>query len=348
MKTVKLKILLEFTSMMKQMVSSGMNVKESIEAISKIKSNKEIQYISSQILYNIKRGIPFSQSINNLKPSFPSYYCSLISICENMGKTKSTFSFLEKILEQKSKNRDKLMSIMIYPTIVLCTAGIMGIILTSYVLPQLIEMFNSFESSTVTVLTLKIEKTRKLMLYTVYSFMTMPLIIKYIITLYKKNHIIKSKIDRISISIPIVNKIIEIIEIKTFSYIMEILYSENIPIEDILAEASKSLKNNEYKLSIGRIKNNVKRGISLSQSFSSEKVFPSVFKDWLEISEKTGKGSNAFHQINQFYESESNKLTSRILSLIDPSITLFIGLLFIVVIVNIIIPVFNCYGTMGL
>ena len=329
---------------MEQLINSGLSIKDALE-VSALINNKKSN-ISMLLYEQIKKGISFADAVNNLNMIFPPVYRGIISVGDKVGSIEKIFPRLRQYLETQKKIKDKIQGAMLYPIIVLITAFICFIGMIFFVFPKLKTMFIEFGGEAAIILDNNISKIEKnsiifLILFCILIFTF--LFLKYI---SKKKVELQLKLDSILLEMPILGKFLTYHETLNFSFAMETLISGGISVEDAIKESNSVLINTAYKNALNDIRMRITKGETLSTAFNiHKKIFPEYMIKWIMVVEKSGKTEQVFAQLRNYFHNEIDLYTTRFMTLIEPSLIILIGLFLVVIILNVIVPVFSLYGS---
>lgn len=329
---------------MEQLINSGLSIKDALEISSLI--NKKNDNISTILYQQIQKGTSFANAVNQMDNVFPSVYRGIISVGDKVGSVEKIFPRLRLYLETQKKIKDKLMGAMLYPLIVLITAFLVFIAMIFFVFPKLKMMFLEFGGEAAALLEKNISKMETGF---IFFFIIILLIIVTIIALKiaaKNNKSLKIFLDSFILQIPLFGKFLTYLETLHFSFAMETLISGGITIEDSIQESEFVLTNSAYKEALEDVRNRITRGEALSDAFSiHEKIFPDYMIKWMMVGEKSGKPEHVFSQLRNYFQNEIDLYTTKFMVLIEPALIILIGLFLIVLIINVIVPVFSLYGS---
>lgn len=331
---------------MEQLINSGLTIKDSLEVASLItqKKGKEIN-IASAILEKIQKGNSFATAINELPEIFPSIYRGIISIGDRVGSVEKIFPRLRIYLETRKKIKDKLVSSLIYPIMVLFTAVCAFIAMVFFVFPKLKLMFMEFGGETASILEKNIEKLEFGFSIFLLLLLLLAVIISFFCILSHKNKKVKLLKDSFLLRIPVLGKFLTYFETLNFSFAMETLTFGGITIENAINESLAVISNEKYKESLRDITKQLIRGESLSKAFSSHEVFPKYMSKWMIVGEKSGKPEQVFAQIRNYFQNEIDLYTTKFMALVEPALIILIGILLVILVVTVIVPVFSLYGS---
>ncbi len=329
---------------MEQLINSGLSIKDALEVSSLI--NKKNDNISTILFEQIQKGISFAEAVNRLDYIFPPVYRGIISVGDKVGSVEKIFPRLRLYLETQKKIKDKLLGAMLYPLIVLTTAFFVFVAMIFFVFPKLKMMFVEFGGEAAALLEKNINRMETGFIIILAFFLFIFASITIVKLLANKNHSLKILLDTITLKIPILGKFLTYLETLHFSFAMETLIAGGITIEDSIQESKSVLTNSAYKDCLENVKTRITRGESLSEAFSiHDKIFPDYMIKWMMVGEKSGKPEQVFSQLRNYFQTEIDLYTTKFMTLIEPALIVFIGLFLVVLIIEVIVPVFSLYGS---
>ena len=160
------------------------------------------------------------------------------------------------------------------------------------------------------------------------------------------NEKFEEKIDSIILKLPGIEMIVKYFETANFAFAMEALTNGGLSVETAITESLLMVKNKSYKKALVEIKEQLVEGDLFSVAVSEHSEIPVYVSKWIAIGEETGKTEDIFIQIKDFYQQEIDKIISNFMSLIEPVLIFLIGCFLLILVMNIIVPIFNLYGSL--
>jgi type II secretory pathway component PulF len=242
--------------------------------------------------------------------------------------------------------RDKLISSLIYPVIVLFLAVFSVLIIITIITPRVSEMFsqlgNTVPASVVGILQFSQIAFRGLLLF-------LGVLIAAAVLVHlraKRNKRFAEVLDRIKLKFPVIGPFIFENEMLTILFTLEALTENAIPVEDALREATASTSNKALSAALLSMRDKLLSGKGLALAMEEEEIIPEKVARWVGIGERTGKVQQVFSQLRSFYEKELNKKVSRFMSLIEPALIIFVGLIVFGIVIFVIVPIFSTFGSL--
>lgn len=333
-----------FTDMISNLLKSGLTIKDSIAICGSISADKQVGFLCADILFGLEKGYPFHKVVGLLPSAFSQLYYSLIRLGEKIGDVSGVFQRMSNYLHTERKIKKKLMNAMIYPSMVLIFAvlGCIGIVL--YVLPHMMEIVSAFKVNNDETAVLSMNAFISNIRFSLSLFVLMIISICLLTITRKRNRGILLFTDRLLLKIPRIGGVLKAYQTLEFSFAMEMLIGAGIPMVSALHEAATVVKNQAYADALLQVHTKIQAGDRLSDSVVIHDEFPSYLSTWISIGERTGKVENVFTQIREYYQQDVEQASEMIMTMIEPVITLLVGVVVLVLIIQFVLPIFSLYG----
>lgn len=338
-KKIKSKDLRVMCSQMSILLDSGAGIDKILEVISE-QQKKKFRDNLLLTVRNIKKGYSIENSFRS-SDLFSEFFYNMIKCGENSGRLSNVLKDMSNYYERDYRVKSKLKSIMIYPAILL----IMMIVALIFIMYAVIPNFALvFESNNIKPPLFSYLVITTMMFFKEYINILIPIIIIIISLLYiaiKSNENNIEKFDRIKSTFPILRNYYLMSVTAAFSRNMYLMLKSGIPLVEAI-KISSDITGNVYiqkKLEISI--RYINKGNSISKSIDLSGIFPEIFISMLKNGEESGNIEKSFQYINNFFENELDIMTDRIVRLIEPAMTIIMGLVIGALIIAIVMPMFD-------
>jgi type IV pilus assembly protein PilC len=339
------KTIAEFTALLSMLLDSGLSVKDSLEILKTITRDIKVNALVYSIEKDLKAGSSFHSSMKNIGSSLPAIYSSMVKVGETTGDLAYVFRKINDYLIRQKRISEKLVSSLIYPVIVLSVAVFSMILISTFIIPKMTEIFIDLGSSVP-------EEVKQVLSFSKGIFtgflITIPLVVILSITISavrKRNSNFAITVDWLKLKVPFIGSFSEDNHFLNILFTLDALTSSGVTVEDALGEVSSNTSNMAVKEALKKAYKKVLKGIGLSEAFSSEKIIPARITKWIAVGERTGSIGKVFGQLSDYYENELDKKSTRFMSLIEPALIIFTGLIVFGIVMMVIIPLFSTFGT---
>lgn len=338
-KKIKSKDLRVMCSQMSILLDSGAGIDKILEVISE-QQKKKFRDNLLLTVRNIKKGYSIENSFRS-SDLFSEFFYNMIKCGENSGRLSNVLKDMSDYYERDYRVKSKLKSIMIYPAILL----IMMIVALIFIMYAVIPNFALvFENNNIKPPLFSYLVITTMMFFKEYINILIPIIIIIISLLYiaiKSNENNIEKFDRIKSTFPILKNYYLMSVTAAFSRNMYLMLKSGIPLVEAI-KISSDITGNVYiqkKLEISI--RYINKGNSISKSIDLSGIFPEIFISMLKNGEESGNIEKSFQYINNFFENELDIMTDRIVRLIEPAMTIIMGLVIGALIIAIVMPMFD-------
>jgi len=294
---------------------------------------------------NLEQGKPFWQTFANHPEYFSSVITNLIKAGETSGNLEATLDQVSLDLERERNLQTKVKSSLVYPIILLMTSVGMVIFLVTFAVPKLGEMFMSTGQALPTftriVLGTGMFLNRNLLI-------VFPLLIAIPIGLFyyfQKTLKGKEKFASFMEKVPVARELVEKMALQRFASVLSSLIKAGMPIIQAIEVTAGAVGHPKYQSALLRIaKEHLTQGISMGNSFKKEKIFPAVVSNLLAIGEKAGHTEEILKTLSIFYETEIDAALKTLVSLLEPLLLMFLGVMVGGIALSLIVPVYQLVG----
>jgi len=271
---------------------------------------------------------------------FSELWVNLVESGEASGNLAMVLTRLATYLERNAAFRRKIISAMIYPAM-LMLAGLAALFfLTLRIIPTFADLFAGFN---VTLPLL----TRMLIGISAFLRKYMLMIIGIIIlAFFAFRRFIKTKegrraYERFLFRLPIFGEFFRALVVERFSSEMSTLVESGVPILYSLEISEHSVGNLVMADVIRRVKEDVREGKPLSRPLEQSGFFEPMVVQMVNIGEEIGELSQMFKKINAFYQEYAETFLVRFISLFEPIMLVFMGVVIGIMVVGMFLPIFQ-------
>ncbi|OHD18559.1 MAG: hypothetical protein A2Y38_22755 [Spirochaetes bacterium GWB1_59_5] len=335
----------EFTSIVATLLSSSLGVRDALAIVRNVAERPGVVDLASRLSARLEKGQEFSAAIAVEGEGLPPIYLSLVKIGERTGDLAKSFSRLDEYMADKRKVRQALIGSLMYPAVILCVLVIGVIGVSVYVLPRLTLIFSALGGSATEAVASSMARASAVFGAFAWILGLSAAAIVALVTLRKTNAAAKASIDAVMLKIPIIGRYFVDAQTLDFAFAMEALTNAGIPLDEALGEAAMAATNAAFAGCIARGRDNVRRGKPLSEAFAAETSFPRHVVQWLAVGERTGRVSEIFTNIRLFYQKAVSMWTSRFVGLVEPAVSVIVGVVIVSIVMLFILPLFTAYGS---
>ena len=328
-------ILLGFTRDLAQLLQAGIPLYESLLAIEEKYQRTKYHTIFLDLCDKVKHGKLLSKALSLYPKSFDQIYIAMVSSAEETGSLAEVFFQLEKLIERQQKLKKQLLSAMIYPAFLFSFCIIVTAALFFFLIPSMQQLFEGRELHPLTQTILNIS-----------AFLNahgLKLVIGAFLTFIGAAIAFRQETSRLfikkwNLKIPLFKRLITASVMVRFARALSVMLSSSVSMIDALRLSKKIMKHPLFEEVISQAELKIMQGHKLSEELSKSELFPSLVVRMISIAEESGKISDMLLNISKIYEEELEKNLSRLTSLLQPVVLLFLAIVVGIVVLSILLP----------
>lgn len=341
---IKRKDLIFFLTQLSTYIKSGIPLVEAMSILTRQFKNKNYQRMFRSMMYDLTMGDSFSKAMENQGNSFPPILINMVKSSELTGELPEALDDMADYFSQAEAAHKEMVSAMTYPCIVFFMAICVTVFMMVYIVPQFVEIYESMDDSKIPQFTLMVMAVSDFLKKNLIQILiVIVIIIIFIVYCYKNIKILRTFMQWIAMHIPVLGNIIIYNEVNMFSKTFSSLLSHNVFITDSMNILKKITNNEIYKLMILDTVNNLASGEKISTAFKDHWAFPIPAYEMIVTGEKTGQLAEMMAKVSAYYQDEHKNAVTRVKSLMEPLIIVFLTVIVGVIVLSIIIPMFSMY-----
>ena len=342
-KKVKPRDLSVFCRQFVSITQAGVPMKEALQMLSEQTENKWLKRAISEVLLSVEKGNTLADSMRGQSDIFPPMLINMVEAGENSGSLEMAFSRMAVQFEKEAKLKATIRKATIYPIILIIAAiGVVAVMLL-FVIPIFIDMFADLDVE-MPGITMWVMNTSEWM--TEHWYMILGLII-LVIAAYKMIYRTEQgrlAIDRVKMKMPLFGKLTVKTACAQFARTMSTLLSSGISTIDALETVSKIVNNIHYTNALLKAREEVMKGIPLSEPLTASKIFPPMVCHMTGIGEETGNIEDMLEKLADYYDEEVEMTTQSVLAAMEPLIIVFMAVVVGTLVVAVVSPIGAMYS----
>lgn len=343
---IKTKDLLFFLTQLSTYIKSGIPLVESLKILTRQFANKSYQRIFRSMIYDLTMGDSFSEALIKQGVAFPKLLINMVKAAEMTGQLVETLDDMAEYYSETEKTRKQMITAMIYPTVVLVLSIAVITFIIMFVIPRFVGIYENMDAAEIPKFTLIImgasDFLEKNIIWMVIGVVVLILIIRY---LYNNVKLIRTFFQWFFMHLPGFGDILIFNEVTIFTKTFSSLLSHNVFITDSMDVLNRITNNEIYKMLILDTISNLARGERLSLAFQGHWAFPLPAYEMLVTGEKTGQLAEMMEKVSTYYQELHRNAVTRLKSLIEPALIVFLTFVVGIIVLAIIVPMFGAFNS---
>ena len=271
---------------------------------------------------------------------FPKVYTTTLLAGEKSGNLEEVLGRYIAFQRLAVSFRKKLISSLVYPTLLVVVLIVMLTFLITFVVPQFANLYHTLgaELPPMTAMMLSIGVNAKH-----YFLYTLAVLVLggFFLWRWMKSDRGSTQMDHIKLGVPLLGDVWLKYQVAVFARMLSTLLSGGLPLVPSLETASESMQSRLMSHGIHSSTRGVREGQSLARSLEETKVFPEMSVEMIEVGESTGALPAMLNSIAEFYEEDVKNALATAMSLIEPVILIVMGVVVAFVLISLYLPIFS-------
>lgn len=337
--------LAEFLHQLAFLIRSGIPLITALDDLEKETKNKFFKANINKLKVALSRGETFSSAMAKLK-IFPKVVISLITIGEESGT-------LDKTLEEASQHLYRIEEIisqtkraLIYPSFILSLMMIALAFWFFFVLPKILTLFKEMDVKLPlpTIILIKVvDSLTKYKLLILLFFIALPIAF-YFFYRHPRSEILA---DKILLRLPLYGRVRRLNFLAFFFEHFSLLLSSGIDLLRLLKLMKEAFYRRYFINIVQRIENDILAGETIAASLKKEPIFRPMDIRMVAVGESTGRLDEQMKILSKFYYEEVQNILTTLTKILEPVILVIAGLIFFIIIVALIGPIYELISQMG-
>lgn len=332
-----------FTRQFSVMIDAGLPLVQCLEILANQQPNKIFQAVLTEIRSDVEAGSTLADAMRKHPKVFDGLYCNMVAAGEAGGILDTILQRLSQYIEKIVKLRAAVRGALMYPVAVMLIAVVVVWVILTFVIPVFADLFTGLGAELPLPTRIVIGLSHFLR---AWWWLLLGMIggAAYGLKQYYATANGRMTIDRLLLKIPVIGLLLRKIAVARFCRTLGTLTSSGVPILDGLDITARTSGNAVIEDAILRVRSSVEQGRTISEPLKETKVFPDMVVQMIAVGEQTGALDTMLAKIADFYEDEVDDATANLLSLLEPVMIVFLGVVIGGIVISMYLPMFSLIG----
>jgi type IV pilus assembly protein PilC len=338
--SIKTRDVVIFTRQFSTMINSGLPLVQALTILAEQTDNKALAEVTRKVVFDVESGNTVADALSKHPRAFTNLYVNMVAAGEAGGILDTILLRLATFLEKNDALVRKVKGAMIYPTVIMSVAAICVVVLLIFVIPVFAGMFASAGQALPLPTRIVIGASGFLKSY---WWVIGAVIITggYMLKKYYASSNGKLVIDRLMLRMPVLGDVLRKSAVSRFTRTLGTLISSGVSILEGLEITAKTAGNRVIQDAIMQSRSSIAGGDTIAQPLQKSKVFPPMVISMIAVGEQTGGLDEMLSKIADFYDEEVDAAVSNLLSLLEPIMIVFLGVVVGGMVVAMYLPIFD-------
>src|SRR6266550_112671 len=327
-KKVKPKVLMIFTRQLATLIDSGLPLLRSLNVLAKQERDKVLKNTINKIADSVQSGSTFSDALALHPRIFNDLYVNMVKAGEVGGVLELVLTRLSEFQEKAAKIKNKIISAMVYPIIVMTMAvGIMCFLLV-FIVPRFELIFHDLlGDKPLPPVTRFVLSVSGAMQHHGLVLLGVIVAIGFIYNFIGRTRRGRLAIDAFKLRMPLFGNLNRKTAISRFARTLGTLVTSGVPILQALNITRETAGNAAIALAISKVHDSVKEGESIVQPMEASKVFSPMVVSMVDVGEETGKLPEMLLKVADVFDDEVDNAVVALTSALEPIMIVFLAVI---------------------
>ncbi|TSC65495.1 MAG: putative Type IV pilus assembly protein PilC [Candidatus Berkelbacteria bacterium Gr01-1014_85] len=334
-----------FARQLAVMIKAGLPILPALRAIHDQTENPRLKETIIKMARQIEGGASLSASFKRYESVFPPLFASVAKVGEKSGQLDQVLTDLADQLESDAEIVSKTKGAMIYPAIVLTALIGVMILITVFIIPQLLTVFEDAEASLPVSTKAILAISNFIRAYGVYVLVSVIALTVFIRYQLHRSLSWRLNRDRLLLKLPVFGSFIRKVSLTRFLGIMSTLLKAGLPMIEAIRTSSETVNNEVFSRELMKIAKRVEAGESFSTALQSSKEFPPMIGQMAAIGETGGAVEDSLQTVAGFYQKDLANQTRNLSTAIEPILMIVMALGVGLIVSSVMTPIYNLIST---
>jgi type IV pilus assembly protein PilC len=339
-KSVPAKNLAIFTRQFSVMIDAGLPLVQCLDILGKQEPNKHFSAVILKVREDVEAGAALADSMKKHPKTFDNLYSNMIAAGEAGGILDTILKRLAVYIEKNVKLKSEVKSAMIYPIAVITIAILVVAAILWKVIPTFAAMFEGLGAQLPLPTRVVIAASNMVVSYGWIGVIALG-ILGYSVKQYYATPAGRHAIDALLLKAPVLGNILRKVAVARFCRTLSTLLASGVPILDGMDITARTSGNAIIEDAILATRMRIERGETVAGPLRETNVFPSMVVQMINVGETTGALDAMLSKIADFYEEEVDTAVAGLLTLLEPIMIAFLGVIVGGIVIAMYMPIFD-------
>jgi type IV pilus assembly protein PilC len=345
---VKSKTLTAITRQLATLIDAGLPLLRGLDVLRKGEKNPTLKRTLQQLADSVEAGSTFSEALAQHPKIFNRLYVNMVRAGEAGGVLDVTLGRLADFQEKAQRIKNKVISAMVYPAVVICVALAIVSFLMIVIVPKFQDIFaDLLEGAQLPPLTQFVMAVSNLVQHQI--LLVAGVLVGLWIAIKAIGKTVKGRfyLDMLKLHAPLFGQLIRKVGIARFSRTLGTLIASGVPILQALNIVRETSGNAVIAKAVSQVHDSVKEGERIVQPLEASGVFPPMVISMVDVGEETGALPDMLMKVADVYDDEVDNAVSAITSLLEPIMIVFLAVIVGTIVIAMFMPLIAVIGKLG-
>ena len=339
-RSVRKQDIAEITSQLAIMTRSGVDVASALASLANQCQRPALAAVLHEVHESVLAGNPLSSALSQHGNVFEPSYVATVAAGEASGKMSAVLRQLARVQRDEIRSRRTMKALLTYPLLLFVVSSSVILALVLFVLPRFANIFEQYEMSLPAVTQMMMGLASEL-----HSrwWLWLPLVFSLFggLLFWRQTVGGRSHLDSFWLRLPIISSVYRPQIVGRMCRIFGLMLESGVPLLDVLKLTRQAIGNVHYRDLLDDMHEAVVNGRNLASVLQLSQIVPESAREMLVTAEGTGNLGEVTQLLGEYYEEEAEARMRQVVGLLEPIITIGMGVVVAIVVMAVMLPVFD-------
>ncbi|MGQ0694414.1 MAG: type II secretion system inner membrane protein GspF [Nitrospiraceae bacterium] len=319
---------------------AGLPLVEALGVLVDQAEKKPVKSLVADIREQIREGKSLSAVLETYEKDFSPIYVHMVRAGEASGALDQILFRLAEFLEKQLALKTKVTNAILYPALMLIVGVSVLFFLMTFVVPKITGVFASMKQALPwpTVALMSVSR-----LFADYWMVVVGFVVGGILLTQRivRTDSGRMAADRVILRLPLIGELARMVSISRLTSTRATMLASGVQLLDALDVSKRVMNNRVLEETVEGARQNIREGETIADPLKRSGEFPALVTHMIAVGERSGEMEEMLRRVSQIYDSEVERVITRLTSLMEPIMILVMGVIVFFIVVSILLPIFE-------
>ncbi|MBE7366691.1 type II secretion system inner membrane protein GspF [Ramlibacter pallidus] len=327
-----------WTRQLAGLVGSGLTLERALTALAEEADNEQQNHLIAALRAEVNAGSSFGKALSRFPREFSDIYVAVVSAGEQSGHLGAVLERLADDLEERQALNAKLLAATLYPAIVTVAAIVIVLLLMTYVVPQVANVFAGTKRALPMLTVVMLGLSNFLRSWGIPLLVALGLAFAAL-RFSLRNPAFRERFDARWLTLPLIGRLSRGYNAARFAGTLAMLAGAGVPILKALQAAAETLGNRAMRADALDMLVLVREGAPLASALAQKKRFPGLLGMFARLGEQTGQLAAMLQRAANQLSAEVQRRALQFATLLEPLLIVGMGLVVMLIVLAVLLPI---------
>ncbi len=327
-----------WTRQLAGLIGSGLPLERALTALMEEIDGEPQRQLVASLRAEVNGGSGFAAALARFPKDFSAIYRAVIDAGEHSGHLDQVLERLADDLEEREQLKNSLVGAALYPAIVTCFAFVVVMVLMSYVVPQVAEVFAGTKHA-LPILTRAMLGISSLIRHWGWLVAGLAVIGVVLLRLALRQPDFRRRFDAAWLNLPVVGKLARNYNAARFASTLAMLSNAGVPILKALQAAADTVSNQAMRQDAHDALDMVREGAPLASALAQKKRYPALLAMFARLGEQTGELPQMLQRVASQLAGDVKRRSMRLATILEPLLIVGMGIVVGIIVMAVLMPI---------